>query len=597
MKYIIGVLLIMLTAFQLSAQEVSFVAKSQGTVVVGKPFYLQYEINKKGQNLRPPAFDGFQHKAGPTLSQSSSYQYVNGKSSRTQTFTYTYVLVGTKAGTFTIPAATVEVDGEKYTSNTLTIKVLEGDQAGSQQQSSKAGISDKDVFLRATVNKTSPYEHGDLLYTIKLYTRLEVSGIKNADIPEFNGFLSQDLGDPNQQLVPEVENYNGLVYRTFVIQQKLLSPQRSGKITIEPVAIDLNIRMRVQRRNYNIFEDLFDSYQDVTKKLRSNAVNLNIKPLPSPKPSGFKNLVGNFSLNSSISASEVKENDPVTIKLVLSGEGNLKLLPVPEPDFPEDFELYDPKVINNLKTTAGGITGSRTFEYLVIPRFGGEFNIPAISIPYFDPQSGTYKTLRSKTFNILVEKGDNSNNNGGVVNNFRSQEDVKFIGSDIRYIKTDRLRLREKDWFLYGSGTFWILLITPLALYLIVLVFYRKQAKMRSDVALVKNKKANKVARKRLKAAADFMKKDDKEAFYEEVLRALWGYTADKLNIPLSRLNKDNIEDILRSKGISDEQLKQFIDMLNTCEYARYAPSAVEGGMEETYKNAASVIGAMDGKI
>lgn len=599
MKRIIVLILTVVVAVQVYAQNTKFVAKAPGAVVVGSPFYLQYELDKKGDNLRPPAFDGFQQKAGPTTQKSSSYQIINGRSSRTQTFTYTYVLVGNKEGTYTIPPATIEVDGKKLTSNSLTIKVIPGNQAQNGQESTtkQAGISDRDIFLRAIVNKSSPYEQGSLLYTIKLYTRLDVSGIKNADIPEFNGFLSQDVGDPNKQLVAEVENYNGLVYRTYNIQQKLLFPQRPGEITIDPVQLDLNIRMRVQRRSYNIFDDLFDSYQDVTKKLTSNAVTLNVKALPSPKPGGFKNLVGNYSLKSSITETDVSENDPVTIKLVLSGEGNSKLLPEPVIDLPEDFEAYDPKVNNNLSTTAGGVTGSRTFEYLFIPRYGGDFTIPAVTIPYFDPKSGTYKTLRSQEFTMHVKKSEGTSNSGAVANNFRSKEDVKYIGSDIRYIKTERVNLRPAGVFLFGSTMFWIILLIPVLFYFVFLIVYRKQAKMRSNVALVKNKKANKVARKRLKAAAEFMKKDDKEAFYEEVLRALWGYTSDKLNIPLSRLNKDNIEGILKNKGVTDELVNQFIELLNTCEYARYAPSAVEGGTGETYNSAASVISAMDNKV
>ena len=354
--------------------------------------------------------------------------------------------------------------------------------------------------------------------------------------------------------------------------------------------------MRTQRRSYNIFDDLFDSYQDVSKQLTSNEIKLKVKPLPSPQPSGFKNLVGNFTLKSSISATEVKENDPVTIKLVLSGEGNLKMLPTPDADFPEDFEKYDPKITNDIKTTVAGVMGTRTFEYLVIPRYAGDFTVPAINIPYFDPKDGKYKTLGSKEYKIHVEKGEGTNT-AGIVNNFTSKEDVKFLGSDIHYIKTDNLNLKQKGMFLFGSTLFWLLLIIPVILYILIFIIYRKQAKQRANIVLIKNKKANKVAKKRLKSAADYMKKDDKEAFYDEVLKAMWGYTSDKLNIPLSRLNKDNIEDILKGKGVAEELVKSFIELLNTCEYARYAPSVVAGGMDETYKNAVSVISNMDNKL
>ncbi|MFB6318775.1 BatD family protein [Saccharicrinis sp. FJH54] len=596
MNKILILFLMAFTALRMSAEDTKFEAKSSGVAVVGDPFYLQYELNKQGTNLRPPAFDGFQQKAGPTMQQSSSYQFINGKSSRTQSFIYTYVLVAQKEGTYTIPPATIEVDGKKLTSNSLTIKVVAANQQTGQGSSSQAGISNRDIFIRTTVNKSNPYQQDAVLFTLKLYTRVDVSNITNADIPEFNGFLTQDIENKSGSLVQNVETYNGLTYKTYVIQQKVLFPQRSGEITIKPVKVNLNIRMRTQRRSYNIFDDLFDSYQDVSKQLSSNEVTLNVKPLPSPQPAGFRNLVGDFSLKSSITSEDVKENDPVTVKLVLSGEGNLKMLPTPDVEFPEDFEKFNPKISNNLNTTAAGVNGSRTFEYLVIPRFGGDFIIPAVKIPYFDPQTGRYKTLSSQEFNIHVEKGDGTTT-PGVNQRYTSKEDVKYLGTDIRYIKTSNLKLRAKGDFLFGSASFWLWLGIPVVLYIIIFIVYRKQARQRANVALVKNKRANKVARKRLKAAADYMKKEDKEAFYEEVLRAMWGYTSDKLNIPLSRLNKDNIEDILRGKGISEERVKEFIELLNTCEYARYAPSAVAGGMDETYKNAVSVISNLDNKL
>ena len=579
------------------AQDVSFIAKAPGSVVVGNPFYLQYEVNAEGENLRAPEFKGFDQKAGPTLSRSSSYQFVNGRSSREEKYTYTYVLLAEKEGTFTISPASIEVKGKKYSSNSLTIKVIPGNQTGAEkQESTTSGISEQNIFLRATVNKTSPYENEALLYSVKLYTRLTVSSLPNADFPEFNGFLASDIESQNS-LKEEIENYNGLVYRVYTVHQKLLYPQKSGKITIEPAVVNANIRIRSQRRSYNIFDDIFDSYQDVSKQLRSNSVSINVKPLSSPKPAGFKNLVGDFNLSSSITATEVKANEPITVKFVISGEGNHKLLPTPQIDFPGDFEKYDPKINNDLRTTLGGVVGSRTFEYLVIPRYAGEFEVPAVKIPYFDPKTGSYKMLTSKAFNITVERSENGESNPAVVSNFSAKEDVRFLGSDIRYIKTDSLKLHKSGIFFIGSSAFWILLIAPVLLYFFALVLYRKKLKDRANMAKMKNKRANKLARKRLKLSASLLKQNNKEQFYEEVLRALWGYISDKLNIPVSKLNKDNIEDLLSGKGVDSESVKSFIDLLNSCEFARYAPSAVDGGMEETYANAIKVISTMDNKI
>lgn len=595
-------IIILLTCFAtafISAQDIQFVAKAPGTVVVGNPFYLQYELNAEGDNLRAPVFEGFDHKAGPSPSSSTSYSYVNGRSSRSVSYTYTYVLAGEKEGVFTIAPATIEVKGKKYTSNSLTIKVIKGNQpntSGSDENSSSAGVSNSDIFIRAFVNKSKPYQQEALVYTIKLYTRLSVSRIIDADYPNFNGFLSSDI-EQKDGISEEVEEYNGMTYRTYVIHQKLLFPQSSGKINIDPATVNVSIRVRSQRRSRSIFDDVFSNMtQEVSKQLRANAVSFDVSALPSPKPSGFKNLVGSYSLKSSITETDIKVNDPVTLKLVLSGEGNLKMLATPTPDFPEDFEKFDPKVNNSLKTTLGGVIGSRTFEYLVIPRYAGEFQIPAVIIPYFDPKTKSYKTLSSQPFTINVSKGEGDDNRT-VVSNFTSKEDVKFIGQDIRYINTDALKLKKSNAFLFGSTQFWLLLLIPSVLFLLALVLYRKQIKERANVALVKNKRANKVAKKRLKLASDFLKKGNNEAFYDEVLKALWGYTSDKLNIPVSRLNKDNVEDILKEKNISDAEVAHFIELLNTCEYARYAPSAVAGGMEETYKNAVSVISEMDNKI
>jgi hypothetical protein len=597
-RYITILIALFFLSTGIYADEVTFQATAPGTVVVGNPFYLQYKLNAEGDKLRPPVFDGFQQKAGPTVSTSSSTTFVNGKLSHSREYVYTYVLMGDREGTFTIAPATIEVKGKKYTSNAITIQVLKANQpeaGAAADNSGSAGISSSDLFLRASLSKTNVTEQEGILYTLKLYTRVSVVPPIQPDFPEFNGFLAFDISQDDFQ--PEqIENVNGINYRSYIIKQTLLFPQRSGDITIDQAKINLRVRMRTNRRSYNIFDDIFDTYQDVSKQLTSNNLRANVAAFPAGKPSGFKGLTGNYTLSSSISSTEVKTNDPVTLSITISGNGNLKMLATPTPEFPKDFEKYDPKETNNLKTTPSGVTGSRSFEYLVIPRFAGNFEIPSVKIPYFDPASKSYKLLSTPAYTLSVAKGADDNNNL-TVTTFASKEDVKFIGQDIRFIKTTQFEMNRRGVFFMGSTAFWLWVIIPLVLYIFMLLLYRKTVRENADIALSKNKRANKVASRRLKQAARYKTEQKSEAFYDEVLRALWGYMSDKLNIPLSRLNKDNVQEVLESKKVEKDLIDSIIELLHTCEFARYAPGAVSGGMDETYATAEKIISQMDAKI
>lgn len=581
------------------AQNVRFTASSQPSVVVGNPFQLQYQLNEKGENLRAPAFDGFRHMAGPTVSSSQQMSYVNGRVSKSVSYTYSYVLAAKKAGTYSIPAATVEVKGKKYTSNPVTIRVLaqETQAAKNSETKDQYGISNKDLFVRATVSKTNTYLSDALVYTLKLYSRgVTVAPDIGGEVPNFDGFLSFEI-EPDDRQSGIVETYNGLNYRTYVLKQTLLYPQKSGNLVIDPAKLKFNIKIRTRRRNVSIFDDLFDTFQNVQKNLNSNEVKVKVNKLPQEgRPDGFANLVGKFKLASTISTQSVKANEPVTLKITVSGNGNLKLLGTPKIKFPADFEVYDPKVANNYNTSVNGVSGSRTFEYLVIPRFAGEFTIPSYKLSYFDVSAKKYVTKATPDYVITVAKGDDSQQNT-VVSSFANKEDVKFIGQDIRYIKTENVQLRQRGVYLFGSQKYWLFYILSTLLFLTVFVVYRKRIKDNANVSLMRNKKANKVARKNLKNAYAFMQKDNPEQFYEEVLRALWGYTGDKLDIPISELNRDNITTILQKYGIDESAITQFKTLLDTCEFARYAPTAVTGGMDETYEQAISLISQLDNKI
>ena len=346
----------------------------------------------------------------------------------------------------------------------------------------------------------------------------------------------------------------------------------------------------------SIFDDFFDSYQDVKKVITSSPASVTVKPLPAGKPASFSGAVGNFTMNASINSDRVKANEAVTIKLKLTGNGNVKLIKNPEVVFPNDFEIYDPKVETDIKTTAAGVSGSKTIEYYAIPRYAGDFEIPAIEFSYFDTKSLSYKTLKAGPYKLHVEKGD-GNAASPVINNFGEKESLKYIGQDIRYLKINDVRFVSKDDVFFGSFLYVLCYLIPSILFVVFFFIYRKQVKENANIALVRTKKANKMAVKRLKNAGKLLKANDKEAFYEEVLRALWGYLSDKLNIPQSNLTKDNVEAELIKYGVDESLINEFMRILNTCEFARYAPAQSSDAMDNLYELTADAIGKMENTI
>ncbi len=580
------------------AEDVTFRASAQTSVVAGNPFHLKYEVNQRASNLRPPVFEGFKHLAGPSESYSSSTQIINNKVSQLTSYTYTYVLAAEKAGTYSIPPATIDVKGKKYTSNALTIKVLDKeDQTVSTDSKDEYGISNRDLFIRATVSKSESYLSDALVYTLKLYTRtnFSIAPAAGGELPRFDGFLSFDIPEDEYE-TNILESYNGLNYRVYILKESLLYPQKSGNLTIEPANLKFNIKIPSRRRGISVFDQLFETHQTVQKNMSSNALKVKVNSFPDGKPSDFTNVVGNYNMQSSVTTQKVKADEPVTLKIIISGTGNLKMLADPKINFPADFEVYDPKITNNLKTSKSGVSGSKTYEYLMIPRFAGEFTIPPYHFSYFDTSAKKYVRKSTPAYTITVEKGDNDQQST-VVTSFASKEDVKFLGQDIRYIKTENLQLVKKGNYLFGSRVYWLIVILSTLFYAVIFIIYRKRIRDNANVALMKNKKANKIARKNLKNAVNFMKKGNQESFYAEVLRALWGYTGDKLGIPVSELNRDNITSIFQKHSIEDELIGQFKSLLDTCEFARYAPTSVSGGMDEVYKQAIRVISQLDNKI
>ena len=596
---ILLIALMLFSAFVTRAAEpVRFTASAPSTVIVDKPFQLVYTVNATGKDLKVPEFANFEVLAGPFESRSSSYQIINGKTSSSLSVSYTFTLQGLKTGTYSVPPASITVDGQKHSSNGLSIKVLpdDGSDAAGGSSASQAGantakITNDKIFIRTNVSKSSVYEQEPVVVTYKLYTLADVAGMNNMKMPDFNGFLKQEL-DQNQNKQLSYENFNGKNYGTIVLYQVLLYPQRTGDITIDKANFEAVVRVQNKTQVRSIFDDFFDSYTNVNKNLVAPAVKVKVYPLPGAKPAGFSGTVGQLSMSSTISATQVKANEAVTLKVVISGNGNMKLIKNPDIKLPEGFEIYDPKVNNNFKTTTSGVSGTKTIEYLFIPRNAGDFEIPAAEFTYFDLQEKTYKTLRTPVYNLKVLKGE-----GGesvVSGTYVNKEDVKQLGKDIRFIETKPFKLTKKTEPVFGTVEGWILYLIPLLVALFLFIVLKRKALENSNIEFVRNKKANKQAQKRLKMAQKLLNEGKKDQFYEEVLKAVWSYLSDKLAIPAASLTKERVEAELSLKGVNTDAIKQFTDILNTCEFARYAPNSGQQEMGNLYSEAIDAISNLE---
>ena len=607
MRKIIFLLFTILAAWQVkAADKVRFVAEAADVVVSGDQVRLVFTVNAQDiKDFRAPSIKGFDVLMGPSRSQQSSIQIINGKRTSNSSTAFTYILLAGNPGTYTIPAASVEVNGEKVFSNAISIKVLPQDQtsgnsgnngggsaSSSRSQAAGSRISANDLFITATASKTTVHEQEAILLTYKVYTVVNLRQLYGK-MPDLKGFHTQEVELPQQKTFT-LEHYKGRNYNTTVWSQYVLFPQQTGKLEIPSITFDGVVAQQT------ISDDPFDAffngggYVEVKKKITTPKVVINVQPLPA-KPAGFSGAVGEFKLASSINATDVKTNDAVTIKLTLSGTGNMKLIGTPEVKFPQDFEIYDPKVTDDYKLTNSGLTGTKTFEYLAIPRHAGNFTIPAIEFTYFDLKSNSYKTLKTEAYNLKVAKGQG--NADQVISDFTNKESVKMLGKDIRFIKLGDSSLRPKGDFFFGTVGYYLCYLIPLLLFVVFAVIYRQKALENANVAKVKTKKANKVATRRMKLAGKLLAENKKNEFYDEVLKALWGYISDKLSIPVSQLSKDNIEAELTNYGVQEALIAEFIGVLNECEYARYAPGNENEAMDKVYSASVEVISKMENSI
>ncbi|WP_281643762.1 BatD family protein [Bacteroides zoogleoformans] len=590
--------------------KVSFTASAPDVVAVGDQFRLSYTVTtQKVRDFRAPSIKGFDILMGPSRSEQSSVQIINGQTTSTGSITFTYILMATSEGNFSIPGATITADGNQLISNSVRVRVIPADQAanaasgnGSKQSggvagraSSGASVSNTDLFITVTADKTTVFEQEAFLLTYKIYTLVDLRTFDNVKLPDFKGFHSQEVELPTDRRW-ELEHYKGRNYQTTIYRQFVLFPQQSGKLTIDAARFDASIAKRTQISDpFEAFFNGGSNYVEVKKMILTPQMTIDVKSLPAGKPTGFSGGVGEFNITSSINSTKVKTNDAVTVKLVISGTGNLKLLSNPEVKFPEDFEVYDPKVDNKFRLINSGLSGSKVIEYLAIPRNAGTYKIPAVSFSYFDINTRSYKTVTTEEYELNVEKG--AGNAEQTIANFTNKEDLKVLNEDIRFIKQNDVQLSQKGDFFFGSFIYWLFYLIPGIIFIIFFIVYRKQIAANSNVAGMRTKKANKVAVKRMKQAGKLLADNKKDAFYDEVLKALWGYISDKLNIPVSRLSRDNIEEELRNYGVDDGLINEFLETLNDCEFVRFAPGDDNQAMDKVYSASLKVISKMENSI
>ncbi len=598
MKRIILIFLFLATLFPLTAQnDVSFKVICKKQVVVGEQFQVSYELNGDGKNFEAPNFSGFEIVGGPFSSSSSSVQIINGSVTRTNTHTYSFYLRAIKEGKHTIPAATITVNKQKVKSSTADIEVVKDNTAVySGSSSSAASTGAKDVFLEASPNKRSAYIGEQIILTYKIYYTIPISNLSISKAPSYSGFWTKDITENNGVLQQSSIMRNGREYHVATIQEVVLIPQKAGTLTIDPLDITCIAQIRKERqqsKGYDPFENFFgdimgSSYTNVKKDMKSQPINIEVKPLPTKdKPSSFKGAVGQFTFTSKIDKTEMKSNDAFTVTYTVTGQGNIELLDNPKPVFPTDFEVYDPKITTNIKNNSYGLSGSKKAEYVVIPRVSGDFTLNPTEFTYFDPLKNRYVTLKSDQYELKVERSANEGSSGIIYAG--GQEAIKVVGSDIRHIMTIS-DLHNNNTLMFGSALYFIIMIAMIAIFVAALVIYKKINKFNQNIVLVRNKKATKTAKKRLQNAYNYLKIEDQGHFYEEFSQALWGYISDKLNISLSRLSMDTVKEMMNSKNVPEDITNQFIELLNSCEYARFAMGNPGKNMEDLYQKGIEVI-------
>ena len=577
MRKVLITSLLIIIAFLGKAQTVEFRAFAPSVVEKGEQFRIQYTINSDAEDLKVDFNNSVKILMGPSVSTSTSTQYSNGKISSKKEKTYTYIAVLNNIGVFRINPASIKAKGRKYESNSLNIKVVKG--KPKSKAKSVRGVTGNNLFVRVEVDKKSLFIGESAVVSFKFYSQVAVSRVGAYKFPSMNGFLSKDIEIP-QNINLNREEINGEIYNVGVLRKMVIFPQHTGKIVIDPFKIDFYVRKQPSADDF--FDDFFGNYQDVKVHRISKPISINVKELPKVnQPSDFYGTVGRFAIRTSISRDSVKANDAVTLRVKLIGNGNLKLIEPLKIDFPADFEVYEPKTVQNIQQTSTGSKGNISFEYVFVPRSEGEFTIPSSRFVYYDLFKKKYVVLKTKSFKLKVIKGKRINTDNNVVASF-VKEDVKLIGKDIRYINTAKTRLFKKNNFYINY--IWYLLALLIFITSIYSLLLSRTRKNNSDIGRVKNKRASKLARKRLKLANEQIKIGNKERFYEEILKAILGFTSDKMLIAQSELSRDNVSDILTKNGVEESLINEYLELIDMCEFARYAPASSDSKLDVVYE-------------
>ena len=604
MKRSIIYYLLLLLSLTATGQDVFVKVEYPSVVNSGEQFTIMWTVNSGGGEFSAPSFNGFNKLMGPETSYSSSTQIINGKMSNETSYSYVYYLQAAKEGKYVLSPAVFTLKGKTFSSDSLHIEVV-GSSSPKQNNASSPGHNESDnsdiqsggndLFINLSVNRKEIYAGEPIVATVKLYSRVNISGINEIKYPSFNNFLRSDIETPPLTSLKQ-ENVNGTVYGSGIVQQFLLYPQITGDIVIDPVQISLLIQKKVKGQSDPFFGDFFSSYQTIPKEIASKPITIKVKPLPGVKPADFSGVVGKLDLKATLNKESVNVNDAVNFKVVLSGNGNLKIASAPNLKLSPDIEVYDPKITDELKNNINGTTGQKTFEYLMIPRHYGDFTIPPITYTYFNISSGRYEKLTTNEFHINAHKVDGQNA-GATVYGGVSKEDVKYLGKDIRFIKSDPGNLEKTGDILFSKQSFYSAYAFAFLAFVLILFLRREHIKRNSDISLVKNRKAGKVAIKRLQTASACLKNEEIDQFYDEILKAIWGYLSDKLSIPVSDLTRNNAIASLQEFGIEDEHINQLSQILDTCEFARFAPSSSNVEAASVYEEASKFIKSVENLI
>ncbi len=581
--------------------QVSFVADAPALTAMGEPFRVEFTVDAEPdtRSIKAPDFEGFELIAGPSVSTGHSIQFINGKQSTSYSCTFTYVLLPERAGTFTIGSASVEVDGKSYSTKPLPVEVIaEREAAGSERgatASPESRIAKDDILLRLKLSDTEVYKGEAIRASLVLYTRVGIDQIESLEMPSFDDFWSQELSFDNTS---SREEYNGRVYETYKIRELLLSPQRSGEVVIPPTTMDVVAQVVVQN-NKRHFDPFFSGNQiyHVTRKLQTKQQSIRVLDFPKGAPASFLGAVGSFSLQAKMPEARLDANTSDQISITISGDGNLKFIAAPKCRLPESFELYDTKSVDNIKITPTGTSGSITYTYPFVARSAGSFTIEPIEFSYFDPRDGEYHTLSTERFTIEVLDDGKSDRSREIYSGSLTDYGgaMRQLDRDIRYVHTSGTPRLDAPIFIF-SPLYWLITIGSLAIFIVLYVLLRRQIRLNRNVVARRMKRADKVAVQRLRMAEKYMREQNRHAFYEEMLRAMWGYICDKFNIPVAELTKETIREELYRRGVSSADAEQFCQIISRSDEAQYAPST-DGDMNGVYSDAVEVISKIESVI